>query len=292
VLRDTAMNIKLINTQKVLSPTQISLADYVINPYRGCEFGCLYCYAQENKNIKSNSFFKTVGVKINAPEILERELRYKKPKRVLLGSTTECFQYEEEKYRLMDKILSSLNNYGIAYTILTKSHLIERYLPIIAQNKENKIYFTFNCASDNLIKLLEKKSPRIQQRLETLGAILEKNILLRVHVGPFIPYVCCLKEILKKLPNGIAEIDVELYHQRMGNFAEILKMASKNIGKELAEKTAFIYKNEANYLKFAAGLKEEIFKLKGEFSSVKFFYIVPDFNKFYTPNINYDKALQ
>jgi DNA repair photolyase len=139
---------------------------------------------------------------------------------------------------------------------------------------------------------LEKKSPRIQQRLETLGAILEKNILLRVHVGPFIPYVCCLKEILKKLPNGIAEIDVELYHQRMGNFAEILKMASKNIGKELAEKTAFIYKNEANYLKFAAGLKEEIFKLKGEFSSVKFFYIVPDFNKFYTPNINYDKALQ
>ena len=85
------MQIKLIRTQKVLSLTQISLADYAINPYRGCSFGCLYCYSRENKNIKKEAFFTRLDAKINAPEVLERELKYKRPKRVLLGSTTECF---------------------------------------------------------------------------------------------------------------------------------------------------------------------------------------------------------
>jgi len=187
------MEIKLIKTQKVLSTTQIALADYVINPYRGCEFGCLYCYSQENKNIKNTGFFETLGVKINAPEVLERELCYKKPRRVLLGSTTECFQYQELKYRLMDKILKLLNSYNIPYTILSKSHLVGGYLPVIAENKENKIYFTFNCASDDTIKLLEKNTPNIQQRLEALKEILAKNIALRVHIGPFIPYLCSLE---------------------------------------------------------------------------------------------------
>ena len=72
------MQIKLIQTQKALSPTQIKLADYVINPYRGCEFGCLYCYANENKNIREGSG-RILSVKINYPEILEKELRLKKP---------------------------------------------------------------------------------------------------------------------------------------------------------------------------------------------------------------------
>jgi DNA repair photolyase len=285
------MQIKIINTQKVLSPTQVSLADYVINPYRGCEFGCLYCYSQENKNIKSSDFFETLGIKIYAPEVLERELRYKKPKRVLFGSTTECFQYAELKYRLMDKILNLLNTYNIPYTILTKSHLVVGYLPVIAQNHENKIYFTFNCASDSIIQLLEKKSPNIKQRVKTLEAILEKNISLRVHIGPFIPYLSSLEEVLKKLSKSVKEIDIELYHHKMGNFEEILKATRENINDELAEKLAFIYKNEENYLKFAEELKEEIVKLIKKFSSAKFFYIVPDFNKFYSPNIDYDKVL-
>jgi DNA repair photolyase len=164
-------------------------------------------------------------------------------------------------------------------------------LPIIAQNKENKIYFTFNCASGDTLGLLEKKSPDIKQRLETLEAILEKNISLRVHIGPFIPHLSSLEEILEKLPKGVKEIDVELYHHKMGNFTGILKAVEKNIGKELAEGIASIYEMEENYLKFAEGLKQEVMKWKEKFSNAKFFYIVPDFNKFYSPQINYDKVL-
>jgi DNA repair photolyase len=179
------MDIKLINTQKVLSPTQIRLADYVINPYRGCEFGCSYCYSQKNKNLKDGNFFSCLGVKINAPAVLTKELRYTNPKRVLLGSTTECFQYQEAKYKISEQILNLLNNFDIPYTILTKSHLIVNNVSQIEKNKNNKIYFTLNHSSDAMIRLFEKKSPAIKERLEALAQIADRKIALRVHIGPF-----------------------------------------------------------------------------------------------------------
>ena len=221
------MQIKTITTQKVLSPTQISLADYVINPYKGCEFGCLYCYAQENKNIDKNIFFESLSVKINAPEILERELKYKKPKRVLLGSTTECFPAEEKKFKVTEKILKILNAKNISYTILTKSHLISDYLELIMQNPKNKIFFTLNFQSDKLIRLFEQKSSSLNQRLETIGKIITAKINLRIHIGPFIPYICDLEKILKLLSEGVKEIDIELYHKKQGNFSQIIEVVIK-----------------------------------------------------------------
>ena len=65
------MQIKTITTHKVLSPTQMSLAPYAINPYRGCEFQCSYCYAQFADSFKNNE----LGVKIDAPDLLEKKLR-------------------------------------------------------------------------------------------------------------------------------------------------------------------------------------------------------------------------
>jgi hypothetical protein len=100
-----------------------------------------------------------------------------------------------------------------------------------------------------------------------------------------------LEEILEKLPKGVTEIDIELYHHTMGNFRGILNAVEKNCSKELADKLAFIYQNKVNYLQSADELKQEIIKLKEKFRPIKFFYIVPDFNKFYSQNVDYNKAL-
>lgn len=280
------MEIRLIQTQKVLSPTQISLADYVINPYRGCEFGCLYCYSRENKNVNLKEFNSKIGVKINAPEILKKELKYTSPKRVLLGSTTECFQYAELKYGLTEKILQILNNDNIPYTILTKSHLIRRDLSLISRNKKNKIYFTLNCSEDKIISLLEEKSPGLDKRLQAIEEIINKGIDLRVHIGPFIPYVSDIKKILKIIPPDTKEADIELYHNKMGNFKEILKRIDTGIGQKLQH----LYSNEGNYLDFAETLKKQIIDC-GRQKNIKLFYIIPDFNEFYNGKINYENPL-
>ncbi|MBU1113261.1 MAG: hypothetical protein KKH93_05250 [Candidatus Omnitrophica bacterium] len=280
------MEIKTVNTQKVLSPTQISLADYVINPYKGCEFGCLYCYAQENKNIDKNNFFDSLAVKINAPQILEKELRYKKPKRVLLGSTTECFPAQELNFKVTGKILEILNSKQIPYTILAKSHLIANYLELISKNPENKIFFTFNFQSDELIRLFEKKSPVLKQRLQTIRKIIAARINLRVHIGPFIPYVSDLEKILKLMPKGVKEIDIELYHHKQGNFKQIIKTVKENLGTDLSEKLKIVYANKKNYCQFSKTLEKTV-KFLEKYPVYKFYYILPGFDQFYGSTINY-----
>jgi len=122
------MKINLIKAEKVLSPTQISIAPYAINPYRGCPLGCVYCYAQENKAIKKRSlkWGDFIDVKINAVEILKREIENKKIKRVLLGSTVECYPTLENDFLITQNIIKLLNSKKIPITILTKSCLIKR----------------------------------------------------------------------------------------------------------------------------------------------------------------------
>lgn len=281
--------VKLIETQRVLSPTQITLADYAINPYRGCNFGCLYCYTQENKNIKSSKLMN-VGVKINSDVILKKELKYKNPKRVLLGSTTECFQSVELKYKVSEKILRLLNSRNIPYTILTKSNLIKNCLNLISENKENKIYFTLNFACDKIIKVLEPNSPKLAERLETINQIINKEINLRIHIGPFIPLISSLEEIFNIIPTGVKEVDIELYHNKQGNFKRILTLAEKLLGSKKKEELEKIYASRESYLSFAKKLKNKIKNLEC-FNKLKIFYIVPNFDEFYNSGINYEKTL-
>lgn len=281
------MKTQFIKTQRILSPTQITLADYVINPYRGCEFGCLYCYSQDNKNIKRDGFENTLSIKTNAAEILAKELRFIKPKRVLLGSTTECFQYSEKCYHISEAILTILNQQKIAYTILTKSHLIADYLPLIKQNPNNKIYFTINFASDFLIKLFEKKSPLLTQRLETIKKIIDEGVALRIHIGPYMPYLSDYKTIITLLPDGINEIDVELYHQKQGNFQNIIQVVEKKLGKETAQNLEKIYSSADNYTGYAQHLQQEVFTLAKQ-HNLTVYCIIPDFNEFYNSKIVYE----
>ena len=281
------MAIKIINTQRVLSPTQITLADYAINPYRGCEFGCIYCYALQNKNIKDNN--KILGIKINAPSVLEKELRYKFPKRVLLGSTTECFQYKESEYKITEKILILLNSRKIPYTILTKSNLISRYLPIISENKDNKIYFTLNLSSNKLIRIFEEKTPSIEERIKAIKAIVDHKINLRIHIGPFIPYISSLKAIMRLLPKSIEEINVELYHHKMGNFKEIIDTIRKNFGEDTCSKISAVYASKKNYLEFASEIEKMAITIKNP--SQEFFFILPDFDDYYNDKVDYKDGL-
>ncbi|MBP7089022.1 MAG: hypothetical protein KBB01_06995 [Candidatus Omnitrophica bacterium] len=284
------MELKIIHTQRLLSPTQISLADYVINPYRGCTFGCIYCYSQINKNLKKYSFGGSLGIKINAVEILEKELQYKSPKRVLLGSTTECFQQEELNYSLTKKIMELLNANSIPYLILTKSHLIANYLDIIGKNPENKIFFTLNFHSDSIIRAFEPRSSLITDRLKTIESILDHKINLRIHIGPFMPFISSLEDIFRILPPKTKEVGIELYHQKQGNFSLLLQRTEEYFGRDKRQKIENIYKDENNYLNFANQLKKELITWSKQ-NNIKSFFTLAGFNDFYSPSIDYEQAV-
>ncbi len=278
------MEIKLINTQRALSPTSISLADYVINPYRGCAFACLYCYARENKNVSS-----TIAAKSNITTVLRKELRLKRPRRVLLGSTTECFQPAEKKLRLTQEIMEILNQYRIPFTILTKSHLIADDLELIAANPANKIYFTVNCAAQATIEALENGSSSLTERLAAIKAILAKKIALRLHCGPFIPYLCYLDKIITLLPAGINEIGIELYHRKMGNFTAVKAVAATLRDPQTAQDLDDVYTDEAHYQTFCERLRLEAIVARQKYPA-RFFLTIPPLNDFYA-TMDYETPL-
>ena len=209
---------------------------------------------------------------------------------MLLGSTTECFPAQEKRFEITANILKILNSKNIPYTILTKSHLIGSYLKIISQNPENKIFFTFNFQSDKLIRLIEKKSPSIKQRLEAIRKIIAAKINLRIHIGPFIPYISDLEKILKLLPKGVEEIDIELYHHKQGNFDKIIAAIENSLGREPASGLNQIYKDENRYCVYTKTLVNKIKELKNQYCFC-FYPIIPEFNKFYNCEIAYEKPL-
>ncbi|MCM8824308.1 MAG: hypothetical protein NC822_06525 [Candidatus Omnitrophica bacterium] len=278
------MQVKLIYTRKVLSPTNINLAKYAINPYRGCEFGCNYCYSQSLKSAKK--YPQILGVKINSPEILEKELFYRRMEKVILGSNCECFTYIEKTYGITEKIINILNKNNVPLIILTKSHLISSYLNILSNSK---IFFTFNFSHEKIKSLLEDNSPSLKMRLTTLEKIQKANIPLRIHIGPYIPYLCNLEDIFKLVKGLCKEINIELYNSKVGNFFLIMDKI-RSLNKSWAEAIENIYSNKEQYYLFSEKLKDDCIEINKRYN-FKIYFIVPEFDNFYDSKIDYENTL-
>ena len=109
------------------------LDDYSINPYSGCSFNCIYCYIRGSKY--GGSMAETVSVKVNAPEVLKRQLRRKALRReygiIALSTSTEPYMQIERKYERTRKLLKIILKYRFPVHILTKSNLILRNLDLL-----------------------------------------------------------------------------------------------------------------------------------------------------------------
>jgi DNA repair photolyase len=275
------MEIKKMQTQCALAPTNISIADYVINPYRGCEFSCLYCYTQENKNIGKSKLTESLAIKTNIIEVLKNELSTKIVKRVLLGSTTECFQPCEKDFHLTEKIMQILNKKKIPFTILTKSSAIGDYTETIAANKNNKVFFTINFADEKTIRKIEQNSSPLSERIAAINTLINRGVSVRMHIGPFIPFLSDLIALINIIPAGISEINIELYHYKLGNFEKI---------SAIEPRLKIIYASKKSYDTFCLQLKTDISSLATH-GNLRFFFIAPDFDQFYQNSINYEIPL-
>lgn len=283
------LKVNIINTERLLSPTQIGLADFVINPYRGCELGCTYCYAQLNKNIKKRkgAWGRFLDVKINAPETLEKELNKIRPKKIIMGSTTECFQPQEKKFHITENLLRILKKRIIPIVVLTKSSLIEDYVNLLNYHNENKVYFTFIFKKNIVKNIFEQNSPTINRRIETIKKLIKNNIKVKIHIGPFIPYIESLQDLFQHIPRKIEEVEIEIYNFKMGNFAQILKIINQRLSSDLGCKIENIYATSKNYYDYCSSLQAKAREINEKYN-FKLNFIIPEFNYWYTDKIKYE----
>src|SRR6185503_12689642 len=170
--------------------------DQSINPYRGCEHGCIYCYARPSHaylELSPGLDFETrLYAKTNAPELLREELSRKgyKPSPIALGANTDCYQPIERKYRITRGILEALAEFQHPVTIVTKSALIERDLDILAPMAAKnlvKVFVSIGTLDRALARKLEPRAASPQRRVAVLKSLSENRIPCGVMVAALIP---------------------------------------------------------------------------------------------------------
>jgi DNA repair photolyase len=172
--------------------------DRSINPYRGCEHGCSYCYARPSHAYLGHSagvdFERDIYVKVNAAELLRAELanpRYK-AKPIAIGTNTDPYQPLERKHRLMRSILKVLLETRHPVTIVTKSALIVRDLDILTKMaKLNLVAVGISVTSmdHKLSRFMEPRASTPSRRLEALKLLSEAGIPTRIMASPMIPAI-------------------------------------------------------------------------------------------------------
>jgi len=172
--------------------------DRSINPYRGCEHGCSYCFARPThayQGLSSGLDFETkIFAKPSAPELLEKELRAPnyKPGTIAIGSNTDPYQPVERRFRIMRGILEVLNRANHPVGIVTKSALVTRDIDILSQMADRqlaKVAISITTLNPKLARTMEPRAASPAKRLETVRKLADAGIPVTVLVAPIIPAI-------------------------------------------------------------------------------------------------------
>jgi DNA repair photolyase len=167
-----------------------------INPYRGCEFACKYCYARythEFMEMRDGAEFEQkIYVKQHTAELLRRELRRVKPgEAISLGTATDPYQPAERRYEVTHSILEEFARHrGFELSIVTKSNLVVRDLDLlreVARNNTLSIHITVTTLNVELARILEPRAPRPDLRMEAVRELSAAGLTVGVSCCPVLP---------------------------------------------------------------------------------------------------------
>ena len=169
-----------------------------LNPYRGCEHGCIYCFARPSHSYLGLSpgldFETRLFAKVNAPELLRRELARPSyvPESIALGVNTDAYQPCERQLGLTRRVLEVLNECEHPVGLITKSSLIERDIDIIgamAARRQAMAAITITTLDPEISRTLEPRAAAPARRLRTIRRLTDAGIPVSVSVAPIIPFV-------------------------------------------------------------------------------------------------------
>jgi DNA repair photolyase len=185
-----------------------------INPYRGCEFGCKYCYARYTHEFMEmrdgTDFEQKIFVKQHAADLLRQELRRVKPgESIAIGTATDPYQPAERRYEVTRGILEELARHqGLELGLITKSNSVLRDLQLlrdISKNNRLSVNLTITTLNADLARILEPRAPRPDLRLEALRKLNEAGIRTGVSCAPVLPGITDAPRDLEGVVRATAE---------------------------------------------------------------------------------------
>lgn len=248
LLENTATQIFEENPKKIVSESNSPDLSHMhsINPYQGCEHGCIYCYARNAHEYYGFSagldFERKIIVKRNAAELLEQYFNKKnyQPVCIMLSGNTDCYQPIERKLKITRSLLQMFLRYRNPVSIITKNNVILRDLDILGElGKMNLVHVNVSITSLNeqLRQKLEPRTVTASGRLAVIQKLTENGIPVRVMAAPIIPGLNSneIPDIIKaaagsgalaagftivRLNGSIAEIFTDWIHKALPDSAE------------------------------------------------------------------------
>lgn len=250
---------------------------YSLNPYQGCEHGCIYCYARNSHEYWGYNagidFEQKILVKRNSVELLEKKLSSKnwKAAPIVLSGNTDCYQPAEKKLEITRKLLETFWKYRHPVGIITKNALVQRDIDILKDlASENLIHINLSITSlsEETRRILEPRTATIKRRLQTIEKLSAENIPVSVMMAPIIPainsheIIPLVREIAERGALGVGYTIVRLNGSIGGIFTDWIKRTMPDRAEKVLHQIESVHGGSLNDSRFGTRMKGE-----GEFAS-------------------------
>ncbi len=204
---------------------------YSLNPYRGCQHNCAYCYAPNVLRQPRAHWGEELFIKKNIPLVLAHEVKKKKPGVVGLSTVTDPYQPLEQRYKITRFCLEQLLLYDFPIHIQTKSALVTRDIDLLTRFSDSQVMVSIGTLHDQERRLLEPSASSIQERITTLQQCSSAGLKTAVFFGPVYPTMNLDEiprfiEILKEA--GVQEIWVDMLRLKPGIWENIQKTLQRD----------------------------------------------------------------
>ncbi len=182
------MIIRETQAKSILNASKIH--DFCVNPYTGCGVGCLYCYARlfiPRYSGHTEPWGTFVDAKVNAPDVLRRQLKRAKPGSVWVSSVCDPYQPAEERFGLTRRCLEALLEAGRPVLIQTKSARALADLELIRRFPEARVTFSIATEDETIARRFEPGASSISERIAALARFHEAGIRTTAFIGPILP---------------------------------------------------------------------------------------------------------
>lgn len=264
------MNIREIECKSLITKSKLPDADFVINPYVGCNHGCVYCYARFMCRFSGHGgeqWGSFMDIKRNGSISGKFD-----GKSVLFGSVTDPYNPLEKKYRATRAALERMRESGANIEILTKSPLVLRDIDLLKQMPSIRVGISVSTTDEKLARLIETRAASPRQRIETVKELKNAGIPVYLFISPIFPYLSDWKEVSDSVDGYADKICFENLNLRANYRTPTLQIIKANYP-EIYPQFAAVYNDKQRFREYWESEAEKISEhMSGKNYKIYFFH--------------------
>lgn len=226
--------IEEIQCKTILNKSVMDFADYTLNAYQGCAFGCSYCYVpamrRKRGQIDEHAWGGWLQVKVNAADVLRRQmLRIEPEARIAIGTATDSWQSLEKKYGIARQVLQELSYYPNPVSVLSRSPLLIRDIDLLQKIENLSVGVSLPTFDERVRRAFEPNAPAIQGRVHLIRKLIEAGLSPTLFCAPLLPGVMDNAESVREYLRNAAEIGVQKVWCSLMHHTEMLAGPHMNL---------------------------------------------------------------